>query len=60
MGLTTKKEEQLKKMPHIETKMMKSKDGKLLIHKTIITDIKPTEYYKVIMDSVNEEAVEEA
>jgi hypothetical protein len=60
MGLTTRKEEQLRKMPQIETKMMKSKDGKLLIHKTIITDIKPTEYYKVIMDSVTEEAVEEA
>lgn len=60
MGLTTKKEEQLRKMPLIETKMVKSKDGKLLIHKTIITDIKPTEYYKVIIDSAGEEAVEEA
>ena len=60
MGLTNKKEDQLKKMPLIETKMSKSKDGRLVIHKTIITDIKPTEYYKAVMESVTEEAVEEA
>jgi hypothetical protein len=60
MGLTTRKEDQLKKMPLIETKMSKSKDGRLLIHKTIITDIKPAEYYKAVMESVNEGAVEEA
>lgn len=59
MGLSNKKEEQLKKMPIVESKILKSKDGKLLIHRTVITDIKPVEYYKVVMDSATEEFVEE-
>lgn len=32
-------------MPIIETKLSKSKDGKYVIHKTIITDIRAAEYY---------------
>jgi len=53
MGLTDKKEEQLKKMPQMETKLFKSKDGKFLIHQTIITSIKPSAYYEAIMASEN-------
>ena len=34
----------------VETKVSISKDGKWLIHKTIITDIKSVNYYKVILD----------
>lgn len=51
MGLTDKKEEQLKKMPLIESRLRKSKDGKLLIHQTIITHIKPSAYYKAVLES---------
>jgi hypothetical protein len=32
-------------MPNIETKISLSKDSKYVIHKTIITDIKPKEWY---------------
>ena len=35
--------------PIIETSIGKSKDGKYIIHKTIITDIKPVKYYEKIM-----------
>lgn len=36
--------------PIIETQVMKSKDGRYLIHKTVITDIKPINYYKKVFD----------
>jgi len=49
MGLTAKKEEQLKKMPNIETRVRKSKDGKYLIHQTVITHVKPVGYYDAIL-----------
>lgn len=38
-----------KKTPLIETRITKSKDGKWLIHRTIITDIKPISYYEQIL-----------
>lgn len=60
MGLTNKREEQLKKMPLVEAKVTKSKDGKYMVHKTIITHIKPVEYYKAVMDNTIEENVVEA
>ena len=47
--LTTNKEEQLKDMPIIRTTITKSKDMKHIIHKTVITDIKPVGYYEAIM-----------
>lgn len=50
MGLTNNKEEQLKKMPQIETKLTKSKDGRFLIHKTVITSIKPIAYYEKVLE----------
>ncbi|MDP3699248.1 MAG: hypothetical protein Q8R47_06725 [Nanoarchaeota archaeon] len=37
--------------PIVETQISKSKDGKYLIHKTIITDIKPVKYYEKVMES---------
>lgn len=59
MGLTNKKEEQLKAMPQIESRISKSKDGKFLIHQTIITHIKPSAYYEAVLNAeFAEEAVE--
>ena len=56
MGLTNKKEDQLKNMPVIEARIVKSKDGKYIIHKTTITTIRPVLYYeKVLEDDVVEE-----
>jgi hypothetical protein len=57
MGLTNKKEEQLRKMPKIETRISKSKDGRFLIHKTVMTTIRPVNYYKAIFN--NTEQVDE-
>ena len=51
MGLTSRKEEQLKKMPRIETRLSKSKDGRFLIHRTIITHVRPVAYYQAILDA---------
>jgi len=36
--------------PAIETKVLKSKDGKYLLHKTIITDIRPVQYFEKVME----------
>lgn len=41
---------QLKKQPIIETRMGLSKDGKWLIHKTTVTDIKSVDYYGKILE----------
>lgn len=57
MGLTDKKEEQLKNMPVIESRVFKSKDGKFVVHKTVITSIKPSSYYEAVLQ--NEPQVEE-
>jgi len=43
---------QLNKMPIVETRIATSKDGRFVIHKTIITDIKPREYYDKVMESI--------
>lgn len=45
-----KKEEPKKFLPIIESSVFKSKDGKYIIHKTIITDIKPIKYYEVVLE----------
>ncbi len=49
MGLTTKREEHLKKMPIIENKITTSKNGRWLIHRTVITHIMPTDYYRAVL-----------
>ncbi len=62
MGLTDKREKVLKQMPIIKTRVLKSNDGKWLIHKTEITHIKPMSYYKAIFDNtveVSEERIED-
>ena len=53
MEFTEKKLEQLKNMPIVETKILKSKDGKFVMHKTVITDIKPTNYYQAVLEGNN-------
>ena len=49
MGLTNKKEEQLRQMPLINTRITKSKDGRFLIHKTEIVNIRPMAYYEAVL-----------
>jgi hypothetical protein len=44
-------EEGLKKMPYIETRIEKSKDGKFVIHKTTITHVRPVAYYEAMLNS---------
>ncbi len=55
MGLSNKREEQLKQMPLMRSRVTKSKDGKFLIHKVEITTIKPAAYYEAVLR--NEESV---
>ena len=50
MELNSKKLEQLKKMPIIESVITKSEDGQWVIHKTVITDIKPVSYYEKVIE----------
>jgi len=49
MGLTNKKEEQLKQMPIIKARVTKSKDGKYLVHRTEIISIRPMAYYEAVL-----------
>lgn len=51
MIIGEKKLNQLKKMPVIETAVFKSKDGKFIINKTTITDIKPVNYFQAVIDN---------
>jgi len=37
--------------PILETKIRKSKDGRYVIHQTIITDIKPIKYWEKVMEN---------
>ena len=56
MGLTNKKEEQLKRMPRIESRIFLSKNGKYIVQRTIISSIKPVGYYAKIMDGKEQDA----
>lgn len=49
MEMTEKKIEQLKKQPIIETSIKKSEDGKWVLHKTTILDIKPISYIEKVL-----------
>ena len=49
MGLTNRKEEQLKKMPLIQSKIKVSRNGRYIIHQTVITNVKPIEYYNAVL-----------
>ena len=55
MELGEKKLEQLRNMPIIESRISKSKDGQFIIHKTIITDIKPIGYWEAVLKREGEE-----
>jgi len=50
MSFTEKQEESMKKMPLMETVVSKSKDGKYVMHKTIITNIKPVQYWQAVIE----------
>ncbi|MFH1316901.1 MAG: hypothetical protein ABII01_05265 [Candidatus Woesearchaeota archaeon] len=58
MGLTTKREEQLKRMPRIETQIEKIPGKNLIRHKTVITDVKPVQYYNAVIQNTKEEIVD--
>ena len=45
-----KENPKLTKMPYIETRIEKSKDGKYVINRTTITHIRPVAYYKAVLD----------
>ena len=47
--LSQKRLEQLQRAPIVETSMTKSQDGKWLIHRTSITDIKPVSYVDKVL-----------
>ncbi|MFH1511578.1 MAG: hypothetical protein ABIF10_07860 [Candidatus Woesearchaeota archaeon] len=49
MELSEKKIEQLNKQPVVETSIRKSEDGRWVVHKTIITDIKPIRYFEKVL-----------
>ncbi|MBU0980858.1 MAG: hypothetical protein KJ709_08705 [Nanoarchaeota archaeon] len=51
MKLSEKKVAQLKKMPMIESKVFKTPDSRFVVHKTIISQVKPVEYYQAILDN---------
>jgi len=59
MEFSEKRLEQIKNMPIVESKVSKSKDGKFVMHKTIITDIKPVTYYDAVLEKAPEERAEE-
>lgn len=53
MSLTEKKIEQLKKMPLIQTRIRRLKESNLILHQTIISDVRPIEYYEAVVDKTN-------
>jgi hypothetical protein len=62
MGLSNKKEDQLRKMPIIQSRMKTSRNGRYIIQQTVITNVKPIEYYQAILANnvkVTEEPLEE-
>ena len=54
MSLTQKKIRQLKKMPLIQTRIRRLKESNLILHQTIISDVRPIEYYEAVVDKQNE------
>jgi hypothetical protein len=50
MEMSEKRIEQLQKAPILESNVMKSEDGKWIVHKTVITDIKPVAYLEKVME----------
>ena len=50
MGLTERREEIVKAMPTVETRIEKLPGKNLIAHKTIITDVKPIAYYNAVIE----------
>jgi hypothetical protein len=48
--LSSLKMQQLNRQPIIETNVSISEDGKWLMHKTVITDIKPVSYFEKVLE----------
>jgi len=49
MTLTEKQEKQFKNMPIVKSVVFKSEDGKFVVHRTTLTDIKPVKYYDEVL-----------
>jgi len=49
VSLSKVKLQQLSRQPILETQINKSEDGKWIIHRTIITDIKPISYFEKVL-----------
>ena len=49
MELSEKKLEQLNKQPIVESSIRRSDDGKWIVHKTTITDIKPVTFFEKVL-----------
>ena len=49
MEISEKKIEQLNNGPVMETSIRRSEDGKWVVHKTTITDIKPVTYFEKVL-----------
>jgi len=49
LELSAVKVEQLSKQPIIESALSVSEDGKWIVHKTTITDIKPRTYFEKVL-----------
>ena len=49
--LSPKRVEQLQKAPIVESSIHKSQDGKWVLHRTTITDIKPVNYMEKVMQA---------
>ena len=49
MGLSNKKEQQLRQMPLIQSRVKTSRNGRFVIQQTVITSVKPIEYYRAIV-----------
>ena len=58
MGLSSRKEETLKRMPKVETLIEKVPGKNLIRHKTIITDVKPIQYYNAVIRNSADESSE--
>ena len=50
---STRTAEQLRKMPLLQTKIRRLKDSNLVLHQTIISDVRPIEYYEAVIDTAN-------
>ena len=47
--MNKKRLEELNKQPIVETSIRRSEDGKWVVHKTTITDIKPVTYFEKVL-----------